>query len=146
MKQKVKNIFWEGPIPASKVADSLQSHASKTQIGAHALFLGQVRADEKIEGKVTAIEFTAYEEMALEKASEIREAIFARYPISCMHIWHSLGRIHAGEICLMVFTSGTHRREAIDACNEAVERIKAELPVWGRELLENDMHQWKVNT
>jgi len=146
MERKPKNIFVRGAIPAAKTSESVQKHATLSEIGAHAIFLGQVRADVKDEGVVTAIEYTAYEEMALEKAHEIREAVFAKYPLSCMHIYHSLGCVEVGEICLFVFTSSAHRREAIDACNETVERIKAELPVWGRELLGEDKHVWKKNT
>jgi molybdopterin synthase catalytic subunit len=62
-----------------------------------------------------------------------------------MHVHHSLGEIVAGEICLFVFTSSAHRKAAMDACNEIVERLKAELPIWGREIMEDNSHQWKVN-
>jgi len=62
-----------------------------------------------------------------------------------MHVYHSLGKVVAGEICLFVFTSGAHRNEAIDACEETVERLKAELPIWGKEIFEDETHQWKVN-
>ncbi len=141
----IKNIFQEGPIAAQFIADSIAKHATKTNIGGHNIFLGQVRADE-IEGKkVEAIEYTSYEEMALEKMNEIREAIFAKYPLTCMHIHHSLGVVKAGEICLFVFTSSAHRKAAIDACTECVERIKAELPIWGKELFEGEGYQWKEN-
>jgi molybdopterin synthase catalytic subunit len=144
-ERKPKNIFTQGPIPASFIADSIQKHDTKTNIGGHSIFLGQVRADD-IEGKkVTAIEYTAYEEMALEKMHVIREAIFAKYPLVCMHVHHSLGRTAAGEICLFVFTSSAHRKAAIDACTETVERIKAELPIWGKELFDNETYQWKEN-
>ena len=83
--------------------------------------------------------------MALGKMSEIREAIFEKYPLTCMHVYHSLGAIKAGEICLFVFTSSAHRKAAIDACSECVERIKAELPVWGKEIFGGEGYQWKVN-
>lgn len=146
MERKPKNIFIQGAIPAEKITESVQKHATQTDIGAHAIFLGQVRADTKDEGVVTAIEYTAYEEMALEKVFDIREAVFAKYPVTCVHIYHSLGQVDVGEICFFVFTSAPHRREAIDVCNEIVERIKAEVPVWGRELLGNDKHVWKKNT
>ena len=63
-----------------------------------------------------------------------------------MHIYHSLGEVNVGEICLFVFTSSKHRKAAIAACEELVERIKKELPVWGKELFENKQEQWKVNT
>jgi molybdopterin synthase catalytic subunit len=83
--------------------------------------------------------------MASDQMHVIREEIFAKYPLTCMHVYHSLGKITTGEICLFVFTSSAHRKAAIDACNETVERIKAELPIWGKELMEGETHQWKVN-
>jgi len=143
--KKIKNIFSNGAISPLFIADSISKHSTKTNIGGHSIFMGQVRKDE-IDGKfVSAIEYTAYEALALNKMHEIREEIFNKYPLSCMHIHHSLGTIKAGEICLFVFTSSAHRKPAIDACNEVVERIKAELPIWGKELFEDDTHQWKEN-
>lgn len=143
--RKIKNIFCHGAIPTTFIAESIQKHSSKTSIGGHTIFLGQVRADETPHGKVKSIDYTAFEEMALEKMHQIREDIFAKYPITCMHVHHSLGEVHAGEICLFVFSSSPHRKAAIESCNEIVERIKAELPIWGKEILENNIHQWKVN-
>ncbi|HMO61804.1 MAG TPA: molybdenum cofactor biosynthesis protein MoaE [Ferruginibacter sp.] len=143
---KPKNIFVQGPISPVFIADSIQKHSNKTGIGAHNIFLGQVRADTIEEKMVTAIDYTAYEAMALEKMHQIREDIFAKYPLTCMHVYHSLGRVAAGEISLFVFTSSARRRAAIDACSEIVERLKAELPVWGKEIFDNQTHQWKENT
>jgi len=144
-ENSIKNIFTQGAIEPVFISDSIAKHSSKTSIGAHSIFLGQVRKDI-INGKdVVAIDYTTYEEMALEKIHEIREAAFAKYPLTCMHIRHSLGRVDAGKICLFVFTSSPHRRAAIEACEEVVEKIKAELPVWGKEIFEDDTHQWKEN-
>ena len=145
MERKPKNIFVQGAIAPSFIAESIAKHSSKTNIGGHSIFLGQVRADVIDEKKVAAIEYTTYEELALEKMHIIREETFAKYELTCMHVYHSLGAVAAGEICLFVFTSSAHRRAAIDACNEVVERIKTELPVWGKELFEDETHQWKVN-
>ncbi len=136
----------EGAIPASFVGESIAKHSTQKGIGAHSIFLGQVRADI-IDGKtVAAIEYTSYEEMAAEKMHEIREAVFDKYALTCMHVYHSLGVVGAGDNSLFVFTSAPHRRAAIDACAEVVERLKAELPVWGREIFEDESYQWKVNT
>ena len=145
MERKPKNIFVQGAIAASFIADSIRKHSTKTDIGAHSIFLGQVRNDV-IDGKtVAAIDYTTYEEMALEKMHEIREAIFEKYPLTCMHVHHSVGTVTAGGISLFVFTSSAHRKAAIDACEEVVERIKKELPVWGKEVFEDDSFQWKEN-
>lgn len=146
MQRKPKNIFVEGPISPERIATSISNHSSKTDIGAHSIFLGQVRADEVDGKRVSAIEYTAYESMALTKAFEIRESIFEKYPLTCMHIYHSLGIVRTGEICLFVFTSSKHRKAAMEACNELVERIKKEVPVWGKEILENEESVWKTNT
>jgi molybdopterin synthase catalytic subunit len=144
-ERKPKQIFMQGAIPPDFIGESIRKHQTQTAIGGHSIFLGQVRADV-IDGRtVTAIEYTAYEDMALEKMHAIREDIFAKYPLTCMHVHHSLGAVKAGEICLFVFTSSAHRKAAMDACEETVERLKAELPVWGKEILEDESHHWKVN-
>ena len=146
MKTKKKiTLFVEGAISPEFIANSIAKHQAKTAIGAHDIFLGQVRADE-IEGKtVRAIEYTAYESMALEKISEIREDAFEKFDLSCMHIYHSLGEVPVGEICLFVFVSSAHRQEVFAALHQVVERIKKELPVFGRELFDGEGYHWKVN-
>ena len=142
-KRTPKNIFVKGAISAAFIAESIEKHNTKTEIGGHSIFLGQVRADIVDGKKVLSIEYTAYEEMALEKMHSVREEIFAKYNLTCMHVYHSLGKVRAGEISLFVFTSSAHRIAAIDACSETVERIKAELPVWGKELFTDETWQWK---
>lgn len=144
--EKAKSIFIQGAITAGFISESIARHQQKTKIGAHSIFLGQVRADQKEGESVSAIEYSAYEEMANEKMHAIREEIIQKHALSCMHVYHSLGRVVAGEICLFVFTSSAHRQAAIEACEETVERIKAELPIWGKELITNESSQWKKNT
>ena len=144
-EHKRKTVFVQGAVSAQFVADSIAKHSSKTDIGAHSIFLGQVRRDEKDGKFVQAIVYTAHEEMANEQFHRIREDAFEKYPLTCMHIYHSLGSVAVGEISLFVFTSSPHRRAAIDACNEIVERIKNEVPVWGKEVLEDGEYVWKTN-
>lgn len=144
-EKKPRNIFTEGAVQPAFIAESIGKHASQKAIGAHGIFLGQVRADEVGERRVMAIEYTAYEDMATERMHAIRQDIFGKYPLTCMHVHHSLGRVDAGEICLFVFTSSAHRKAAMEACSETVERLKAELPIWGKEIFEDESHQWKVN-
>ncbi|SEM22595.1 molybdopterin synthase catalytic subunit [Aquimarina amphilecti] len=143
--KKRKTVFIEGPIKPSFIANSIEKHQIKTSIGAHDIFLGQVRADE-IEGNIVqAIEYSAYKDMAEEKFHEIREATFSKYDLTCMHIYHSLGKVKAGEICLFVFVSAPHRRVAFEALEFLVEEIKKDVPVFGKEIFEDETHVWKVN-
>ena len=77
--------------------------------------------------------------------NEIRESAFAAYDLTCLHIYHSLGEVKTGEICLFVFVSSKHRKAAFEACETIVERIKKELPVWGKEIFMDASEQWKIN-
>ncbi len=145
-KKKIKKTFIDGPITPEKIANSIAHHQVKTNIGAHDIFLGQVRADE-IDGKqVAGIEYSAYDDMAELKFNEIREAAFDKYDLTCSHIYHSKGLVKTGELCLFVFTSSKHRKMAMDACRFIVEEIKANVPVFGKEIFEDESHQWKVNS
>ena len=144
-KSKVKNCFREGAIAATFIGDSIAKHQSKTNIGAHEIFLGQVRADEIGDKTVAAIDYSAYEEMANEKFHEIREAAFEKFDLTCMHIYHSLGKVNTGEICLFVFASSKHRVEARNAVAYLVDIIKTDVPIFGKEVFEDESHTWKVN-
>ncbi|MEO0507773.1 MAG: molybdenum cofactor biosynthesis protein MoaE [Bacteroidota bacterium] len=146
MKTKVKSVFHEGAISPSFIADCIAAQQQRTEIGAHDIFLGQVRADE-IENKiVAAIEYSAYESMALQKFTEIEKKTREKFEITDVQIYHSLGKVHVGEICLFVFVCAPHRRVTFEALEFTVEAIKAEVPVFGKELFEDDSYQWKVNT
>ena len=76
---------------------------------------------------------------------EIRESAFLKYNLTCMHVYHSLGRVDAGKICLFVFVSAPHRQQAFDACRYVVEEIKKNVPVWGKEVFADESYTWKVN-
>jgi molybdopterin synthase catalytic subunit len=144
--KKIKTPFVEGSVSPAFIAEAIAKHAADLTIGAHQLFLGQIRSDDKDGASVSSMEFTTYRELADTVYSEYREQLFSRYSITCMHVYHSLGTVKAGEINLFVFVSAKHRKDAISACADLVEWIKAELPVWGKESLEDHSFRWKNNS
>ena len=144
-EKKIKNSLVQGPITPEKIATSIAHHQVKTNIGAHDIFLGQVRADQ-IDGKeVVAIDYSAYAEMANKVFDEIRESAFEKYDLTWAHSYHSIGVVKAGELCLFVFTSSKHRAMAFDACRYITEEIKAKAPVFGKEVFGDSSFQWKSN-
>lgn len=144
-KRKPKPIFKQGAISAESIGVSIANHQSKTEIGAHSIFMGQVRADVIEDKRVAAIEYTSNEELANEIVFKIREAAFEKFELTCMHIYHSLGIVKAGEICLFIFVSSPRRSAANDASRFILESIKNEAPIYGKEIFEDNTHQWKVN-
>jgi len=144
-EKKKKKVFVDGPIKPLFIGESIAKHQSKTSIGGHNIFLGQVRNDI-IDGKeVVAIEYTAYEEMAEPEFEKIREAAFDKFDLVCLHIYHSLGIVEAGEISLFVFTSSPHRDDSFKAARFIVDEIKSMVPIFGKELFTDSTHSWKKN-
>jgi molybdopterin synthase catalytic subunit len=161
------NAFINGSISPALITEQIVNHQSKKGIGAHTFFIGQVRAD-KLPGnnpeefadffnknqqhtsdesilmrRVEAIEFSAYVEMAEREIVALRTHIMARYPIKCLHIFHSLGKVKTGEICFFVFVSGAHRNGCFSALEETVELFKKQIPVWKKLFLNDGSTVWK---
>lgn len=142
----MSHVFMQGPVCPQTISDLIAKHSAKENIGAQALFLGQVRGDIIQQKKVIGIEYSAYEEMAHKIFHAIREEGFQKFDLVCMHIIHSIGFVKVGEISLFVLVSSRHRQEAFAACAWIVEEIKKRVPVFGKEMLEGSGYQWKENT
>lgn len=131
-----------GPITSDFIGNSIAKHSSKTDIGAHAIFLGQIRKDEKGKSIVVSIEYSAHHEMAEKVFEEIRENAFSTFDLVCMHIYHCLGIINAGEISLFVFVSCKHRAQSFTALEWIVDEIKNKVPIWKKENYEDGTYSW----
>jgi len=145
-KAKNKELFVRGALPANLISEILKEHQSDSQTGAYSIFIGQVRGDETSGSRVVAVDFTNHAKISETKYAEIRNSLFEKYHITDLMAYHSEGKVTVGEICFLVLAASAHRREAILACNEAVERIKSELPIWGKLLLGDDGVKWKENS
>jgi molybdopterin synthase catalytic subunit len=146
IKHRERDIFVEGPIDPMSIGESIAKHAGRTEIGAHEIFLGQVRADVVNGNTVEAIDYSTYKEMALAAMTAIREETFGRWPLTCLHVYHSIGRIAAGQLCFMVFASSAHRSAAREAVAYVTDQVKERLPIYGREIFAEGGHTWKKNT
>ncbi len=108
--------------------------------GAVVTFLGTTR--DNFEGKrVITLEYEAFEEMAVKKLEEIRQGLMAEFQIEDIAIAHRIGRVDIGQISLVVAVASPHRKEAFLACHEAVDRLKATVPIWKKEIYE-DGSRW----
>ena len=139
-----KNLLIQGPVTGNIITTLLGDMGRKTDSGAHSLFLGQVRADEKDGKRVKAIEYTAYDAMVEAEAEKIKISVLEVFDdVRSIEIFHSTGTVNAGEISLLVVVSAGHRKQAMEACSKTVELIKERLPVWKKEVYEDNSHIWK---
>ena len=139
-----ENYLTCGPISQKLISRLIEKTGGKTDSGGHTLFLGQVRADEIQGKKVKSIEYSAYSELVNAEAEKIKKTIYAEFSdVKSVKIVHSTGLVNAGEISLLVFVSAGHRQQAMQACSKTVELIKEKLPVWKKEIFDDDSHKWK---
>ncbi|MFZ0281122.1 MAG: molybdenum cofactor biosynthesis protein MoaE [Bacteroidales bacterium] len=136
----------DGPLPPVVISEVVANAGKNTESGGLSIFVGQVRRD-LVEGRfVKAIEYSAYEEMVIGEADKINKSILSEFDdVKKIEILHSRGLVNAGEISLLVAVSAGHRHQAINACSKAVELIKAKLPIWKKEIFEDNSTQWKGN-
>ena len=103
--------------------------------GAVSLFLGTVR--ESTGGrKVLFLEYEAYQPMAERALREIALALPGAFGPCRVAITHRIGRLELGEVSVAIAIASPHRRVAIAACAEAIERIKKTVPIWKKEHFE----------
>ena len=98
-------------------------------VGAVVLFLGTVRADPGVE----ALDYEAYEGMAVKKMEALRSAAKERFEVTEVAIAHRTGRLPVGETSVAVACSAPHRQEAFRACEWAMDELKKIVPVWKAE-------------
>jgi len=132
-----------GPISPEFMAHKISEHQSKHEIGAHAVFMGQVRADIDKDRTTKGIEYSAYEEMIVKAISGIKDDLFSRFDdLQCLHIWHSTGMVEVGELSLFVLVSSGHRKQSFAALEDCIDQIKQKLPVWKKEIFTDGTYKW----
>ncbi len=142
---KENEIFIHGAIGEALIAKEIIAIQTNRKVGAQAIFIGQVRNDTIQEKEVVAINYTAYEEMAINNFIKIIEEAKKQFSIEEIIIKHSLQKVNCGEICLFVLVATAHRNEAYEASRFVVEAIKKQVPVFGKEIFADETYVWKEN-
>jgi molybdopterin synthase catalytic subunit len=99
---------------------------------------GQEEAASRFAGeRVRALEYEAYEEMALGVLGAIADEIEARFGIQRLAIVHRTGRVPLGDVSVAIAVAAPHRGAAFDACRYAIDELKARAPIWKAEQFED---------
>ena len=110
--------------------------------GAVATFLGVVRDhDPSVEGEVVGLDYSAHPDAGAVLARLADDAAAADGVLG-VAVSHRVGMLAVGEAAVVAAVASAHRALAFDACRDLVEAVKAELPVWKREVLRDGSHVW----
>lgn len=134
----IRTDVTEAPLDVGDHVSALDDPRS----GAVATFVGRVRDhDPAVAGRVVGLEYSAHPD-APDVLRRIARGHAERPDVLGVAVSHRVGRLAVGEAAIVAAVSTAHRAEAFDVCRDLVEQVKAELPVWKRELLADGTHHW----
>jgi molybdopterin synthase catalytic subunit len=110
------------------------------QAGAVSLFVGVVR-DNNLGRDVNYLEYDAYPAMATRVMRQIAAEIRERWDVLDIAMHHRIGRLEIGEASVAVAVASAHRTEGIEACHYGIDRLKAIVPIWKKEVW-TDGEEW----
>jgi molybdopterin synthase catalytic subunit len=116
-------------------ADGMSRWVGDPGAGAIVTFQGVTR-------EVASLDYEAYREMAEERIAAILVDCVERHGLLAAAAEHRVGRVSRGEPGVVVAVAAAHREEAFAGAREAIDRIKAEAPIWKRELDSADTGAW----
>lgn len=110
--------------------------------GGVAVFVGVVR-DHHEGASVTGLTYEAWEDEAPAALRRVaREVAEEHTGVRAVYAWHRTGSLAVGEPSVVVAASAPHRAEALAACRELIDRLKAEVPIWKQEHLDGGGSRW----
>ena len=123
-------------VDSPNIVDEVIQHVQSKNSGAITVFIGSVR--ELTNGKRTLyLEYQAYVSITVKKLAEIGEEIESNQPRAKNAIAHRTGRLEISDIAVVIAVSSPHRKEAYEANEYAIERIKEMVPIWKKEFWED---------
>jgi MoaE-MoaD fusion protein len=106
---------------------AISARVSRPAAGAVVCFEGMTR-------DVSRLEYEAYAEMAEERISAILAEVVKAHRLEAAACEHRVGDVPLSEASVVVAVSAAHREEAFAGAREAIDRIKADAPIWKREV------------
>jgi MoaE-MoaD fusion protein len=95
---------------------------------------GAIVTFQGVTREVASLDYEAYREMAEQRIASILAECADRHGLLAAAAEHRIGRVPRGEPGVVVAVAAAHREEAFAGTHEAIDRIKAEAPIWKREL------------
>lgn len=115
-------------------ADAVYRAVLDDHDGAVVVFHGVVR-DHSAGGRgVRYLEYEAYPEMAESQMRAIGDELRERWAVQDVAMVHRIGRVEIGEASVVIAVAAPHRGAAFDACEYAIDTLKATVPIWKKEV------------
>ena len=111
----------------------------RPEAGAVSMFSGVVR-NNNLGRQVDYLEYDVYPAMATKIMRQIAEEVRERWEVCAVALHHRRGRLRIGEASVLIAVSSPHRKEGIEACHYAIDRLKQIVPIWKKEVWSDGEH------
>ena len=123
----------------SSLVERVKQSAGADRAGAIATFTGRVRAKDSPDDDPTEyLEFERYDTVAAERMATIIDELESREGVYEVQLHHRTGVIESGEDIVFVVVLAGHRTEAFRAVEDGINRLKAEVPLFKKEVTVED--------
>jgi molybdopterin synthase catalytic subunit len=115
--------------------------AGRSEAGALATFIGSVR-NAAHGGEVAALELEHYPGFTEARIAEIEAEARQRFDVIDLAVIHRYGRMAPGEPIVFVAALSIHRREALQAVDFLMDKLKTDAPFWKKEVRADGSPEW----
>jgi len=131
--------IWDSPLDVVKAVALAGDGGS----GAITIFLGTTRGERRADGcELSALEYEAYREMAVAQIRRLCGEARGKWPIGRSVVLHRVGRVDVGQPSVLIAVSTPHRKEGFAACEYLIDRLKADVAIWKKEVWEDGSVSW----
>ncbi|KAJ2881397.1 Molybdopterin synthase catalytic subunit [Coemansia aciculifera] len=95
--------------------------------------------------RVIRLEYEAYDAMARKEWYNIVSEARSKYHLLGTVMHHRVGEVAVGQTSVIIAAASAHRADAINAVHFLIDSLKARLPIWKKELLDDGSDAWKQN-
>jgi molybdopterin synthase catalytic subunit len=134
----VSAATWTRVSAAPLSLDAVAARVRDPRAGAVVCFSGVTREVERLE-------YEAYAEMAERRMAEIAARATERHGLCAAAVEHRVGAVALSEPSVIVAVSAPHRGEAFAGAREIINAVKAEVPIWKKEV-ERGEERWIEGT
>lgn len=114
-------------------AGPLTELVRRPECGGIVIFEGVTRTpDRGVE--VEYLEYESYSPLALRQLDQIAREVAEAYDLGGIVAVHRTGRVGPAEPAVVVVASGLHRDHAFGAARLMIDRLKAEVAIWKKEV------------
>jgi len=114
-------------------------------MGGLVTFVGYVRETSDDGRPVSGLDYEAHPELALRELRAVGAEASSRFGAARVAIAHRIGSLGLGDAAVAIAVAAAHRGAAFDACEYAIDELKARVPIWKRERYRDGDARWREN-